>query len=83
LLTIITTLEAEQHDCGCTSAGSGICCGKESSMRRNNSHHLITAAQRRRADSLERARQALHELGETGQRHTIVQIAAHASVSRS
>lgn len=52
-------------------------------MRRNNSHHLIAAAQRRRADTLERARQALHELGETGQRHTIVQIAAHAGVSRS
>ncbi|WP_084020461.1 DUF6262 family protein [Mycobacterium avium] len=52
-------------------------------MRRNNSHHLIAAAQRRRADTLKRAQQALHELGETGQRHTIVQIAAHAGVSRS
>lgn len=52
-------------------------------MRRNNSHHLIAAAQRRRADALERAQQTLHELGETGQRHTIVQIAAHAGVSRS
>jgi hypothetical protein len=31
LLTIITTLEAEQHDCRCTSPGSETCCGKESS----------------------------------------------------
>jgi hypothetical protein len=52
-------------------------------MRRNNSHHLIAAAQRRRADTLERARQALHELDETGQRCTVMQIAAHAGVSRS
>jgi hypothetical protein len=52
-------------------------------MRRDNSQHLIAAAQRRRADTLERARQALHELDETGQRRTIVQIAAHADVSRS
>ena len=52
-------------------------------MRSDNSHHLIAAAQRRRADTLERARQALQELGETGQRHTIMQIAAHAGVSRS
>ena len=52
-------------------------------MRRDNSHHLVAAAQRRRADTLERARQALQELGETGQRHTVTQIAAHAGVSRS
>lgn len=52
-------------------------------MRHDNSHHLIAAAQRRRADTLERARRALHELGETGQRHTITQIAAHAGISRS
>ena len=52
-------------------------------MRRDNSHHLVAAAQRRRADTLERARRALHELGETGQRHTVTQIAAHAGVSRS
>jgi hypothetical protein len=52
-------------------------------MRRDNSHHLIAAAQRRRADTLERARQALQELDETGQRRTIMQIAAHAGVSRS
>ncbi|MBS4728562.1 transposase [Mycobacterium sp. SM1] len=52
-------------------------------MRRDNSHHLIAAAQRRRADTLQRARQALQELDETGQRHTITQIAAHAGVSRS
>ena len=52
-------------------------------MRRDNSHHLVAAAQRRRADTLERARQALHELGETGQRRTVMQIAAHAGVSRS
>ena len=31
LLTIITTLEADQHDCRCASAGSETCCGKESS----------------------------------------------------
>ncbi|MGH3634279.1 tyrosine-type recombinase/integrase [Mycobacterium sp.] len=31
LLTIITTLEADQHDCRCTSAGSETCCRKESS----------------------------------------------------
>jgi Family of unknown function (DUF6262) len=52
-------------------------------MRRDNSHHLVAAAQRRRADTLERARQALQELDETGQRRTIMQIAAHAGVSRS
>ena len=43
----------------------------------------LAAAQRRRADTLERARRALHELGETGQRHTVTQIAAHAGISRS
>lgn len=52
-------------------------------MRHNNSHHLIAAAQRRRADTLQRARQALQELGDTGQQHTVTQIAAHAGVSRS
>ena len=52
-------------------------------MRHDNSHHLLAAAQRRRADTLERARKALHELGETGQRRTVMQIAAHAGVSRS
>jgi len=52
-------------------------------MRRDNSHYLVAAAQRRRADTLERARQAVQELGETGQRRTITQIAAHAGVSRS
>jgi hypothetical protein len=31
LLTIITTLEADQHDCRCTSADSETCCGKASS----------------------------------------------------
>ena len=52
-------------------------------MRHDNSHHLLAAAQRRRADTLERAHQALRELGETGQRRTVTQIAAHAGVSRS
>ena len=52
-------------------------------MRRDNSHHLVAAAQGCRADTLERARRALHELGETGQRHTVTQIAAHAGISRS
>ncbi len=52
-------------------------------MRHNNSHHLLAAAQRRRADTLERARKALQALGETGQRRTVTQIAAHAGVSRS
>jgi Family of unknown function (DUF6262) len=52
-------------------------------MRRDNSHHLVAAAQRRRADTLERARQAMQELGETGQRRTVTQIAALAGVSRS
>jgi hypothetical protein len=52
-------------------------------MHRDNSHHLVAAARRRRADTLERARKALQELGETGQRRTVMQIAAHAGVSRS
>jgi hypothetical protein len=52
-------------------------------MRRDNSHHLVAAAQRRRANTLERARQALQQLDETGQRCTVTQIAAHAGVSRS
>jgi Family of unknown function (DUF6262) len=52
-------------------------------MRSDNSHHLVAAAQRRHDDTLERARRALHELRETGQRHTITEIAARAAVSRS
>ena len=52
-------------------------------MRHDNSHYLLAAAQRRRADTLERARKALQELGETGERRTVMQIAAHAGVSRS
>jgi len=52
-------------------------------MRRDNSHHLVAAAERRRADTLERARHALHELAEIGERRTVMQIAAHAGVSRS
>lgn len=52
-------------------------------MRSDNSHHLVAAAQRRHDDTLERARRALHELRETGQRHTIKEIAARAGVSRS
>lgn len=52
-------------------------------MRPDNSHHLVAAAQRRRADTLKRARQALQQLDETGQRRTVMQIAAHAGVSRS
>jgi hypothetical protein len=52
-------------------------------MRHDNSQHLLAAAQRRRADTLERARRALQELGETGERRTVTQIAAHAGVSRS
>jgi hypothetical protein len=46
-------------------------------MRPDNSHHLAAAAQRRRAETLERTRQALQELGEIGQRRTVMQIAAH------
>jgi hypothetical protein len=52
-------------------------------MRSDNSHHLVAAAHRRRAETLERARRALQELGETRQRHTITQVAARAGVSRS
>ena len=52
-------------------------------MRHDNSHYLLAAAQRRRADTLQRAHTALQELGETGQRRTVTQIAAHAGVSRS
>ena len=52
-------------------------------MRPDNSHHLIAAAQRRRADTLQRAREALHDLAESGQPRTVTQIAAHAGVSRS
>jgi predicted transcriptional regulator len=47
-------------------------------MHHDNSHYLLAAAQRRRADTLERARKALQELGETGERRTVTQIAAHA-----
>jgi hypothetical protein len=52
-------------------------------MRSDNSHHLIEAAKRRRVETLDRARRALKELGETGTQHTVTQIAAHAGVSRS
>jgi Family of unknown function (DUF6262) len=52
-------------------------------MGHDHSHHLVATTQRRRADTLERARRALHELSQTGQRHTITQIAAHAGISRS
>ena len=31
LLTIITTLDADQHECRCAASGSGTCCGKDSS----------------------------------------------------
>jgi hypothetical protein len=52
-------------------------------MRRDNSHHLVAAAHPRRADTLERAQQALQQLDEAGQRCTVMQIAAQAGVSRS
>lgn len=52
-------------------------------MRSDNSHHLVEAAKRRRAETLDRARRALKELGETSTQHTITQIAARAGVSRS
>lgn len=52
-------------------------------MRHDNSHHLIAAAQRRRDETLQRAHQALQDLGDTGQQRTVTQIAAHAGVSRS
>ncbi|GAB4914235.1 transposase [Mycobacterium avium subsp. hominissuis] len=52
-------------------------------MHRDNSHHLVAAAQRRRTDTLERAQRALQELADAGARRTVVQIAAHAGVSRS
>jgi hypothetical protein len=52
-------------------------------MHPDNSHHLVNAARRRRADTLERARRALRELGETGNQYTVTQIAAHAKVSRA
>lgn len=52
-------------------------------MRPDNSHHLVAAAQRRRDETLQRARQALQDLGDTGQQRTVTQIAAHAGVSRS
>lgn len=40
-------------------------------------------ARRRRADTLQRARKALQDIGETGQQRTVTQVAAHAGVSRS
>ena len=49
----------------------------------DNSRYLAAAATRRRADTLDRARRTLEELGRTGQRYTVTQIAAHASVSRA
>jgi len=52
-------------------------------MHADNSSHLVDAARRRRADTIERARRALHELGQIGKQHTVTQIAAHAGVSRS
>ena len=57
--------------------------GRSHQVRSDNSRHLIAAVQRRREDTLERARRTLHELHETGQRHTVTEIAAHAGVSRS
>ena len=52
-------------------------------MRADNTHHLLTAAQRRRDSTLERAQRTLSELSETGQRYTVVDIAARAGVSRA
>lgn len=52
-------------------------------MRSDNTHHLLTAAQRRRDSTLERAQRTLSELSETGQRYTVVDIAARAGVSRA
>ena len=52
-------------------------------MRSNNTHHLLAAAQRRRDSTLERAQRTLRELSETGQRYTVIDIAARAGVSRA
>ncbi len=52
-------------------------------MLADNSRHLVAAAQQRRADTLNRARQTLHELGETGQRFSVTDIATRAGVSRA
>ena len=52
-------------------------------MHSDNSQHLVDAARRRRADTFERARRVMRELGEPRQRHTVTQIAAHGGVSRS
>jgi len=57
--------------------------GKKPPMHHDDSQHLVDPASRRRADTFERARRALCELGENGHRHTVTQIAAQASVSRS
>ena len=48
----------------------------------DNTRHLVAAAQRRRTDTLDRARKTLHELGETGQRHTVTAIAARGGLPR-
>jgi len=52
-------------------------------MRPDNTHHLLAAAQRRRDSTLERAQRTLRELSETGQRYTVIDIAARAGVSRA
>ena len=49
----------------------------------DNTHHLVDAAKRRSADTLHRAHKTLRELGETGQRYTVTDVAARAGVSRA
>jgi hypothetical protein len=53
-------------------------------MCHDTSHHDQSPPIGVTAPGLSTARaRALHELGETGQQHTITQIAAHAGISRS
>lgn len=52
-------------------------------MRADNSHHLVAAAHQRRAATLQRARETLRRLAQTGQPVTFRRVAEDAGVSRS
>ena len=84
LLTIITTLEADQHDCRCAAAGSETCCGKESSDAPLTTATTSSPLPNAVAPTPSNApAKPCRNSAKPAQRRTVTQIAAHAGVSRS
>lgn len=52
-------------------------------MRADNTEYLVTAAKRRSADAVERVREVLREIHQTGQPTTVAGVARRANVSRT